>query len=209
MGLITGFFAAFSVAIDAFVGSLAYGTNKIRIPLKPALLINLICTSCFFFSYILGSILKGYIAEQITIIISFLFLFIIGLIKLLDWYIKKLIRNWSQKDKKISFSMFNIKFILSLYANPEKADVDKSRDLSTKEAIPLGIAVGIDGVIVGLALSLINTNIFYLLFCSITLHAMAIFLGCFIGKTLAYKTNWDINWLGGSILIILAITRFI
>jgi len=209
MPFLGAFMAAFAVSIDAFVGSLAYGMDKINIRLLSSIIINLICTSCLFFSFLLGSALKHYISVNMTIIVSFIILFIIGLIKLLDWYIKKLIRKWIEKDKEISFSLLSFKFILSLYANPEKADVNNSRDICIKEAIPLGIAVGIDGMAVGFAASLSDINAYALLFFSILLHAIAIHLGFFLGKKAAYKTNWDINWLGGTILIILALTRLI
>ncbi|MGL4797227.1 MAG: hypothetical protein ACRC1Y_04290, partial [Paraclostridium sp.] len=47
-----------SLCIDTFVASIAYGTDRIKIPISSAIIINGVCTSFLALSLFLGSIFK-------------------------------------------------------------------------------------------------------------------------------------------------------
>ncbi len=48
-----------AVSLDAFVASIAYGTNKIKISFVSATIINIICSSVLGVSLFLGSVIKN------------------------------------------------------------------------------------------------------------------------------------------------------
>jgi len=83
----------------------------------------------------------------------------------LDSFTKAIIRKNTNLNKKIKFSFFNINFILTLYADPEKADVDFSKTLSPKESVALAISLSFDGLAVGFGAVMGNVNGFGSLIC--------------------------------------------
>ena len=200
---------ASALSMDAFLASFAYGSNKIKIPVLSSQIINIICSLVLALSILIGKLSKPYIPEKMTLLLSFSILFVLGLSKLLDSIIKSKIRKYNKFNKEIKFSMFNIKFILNLYANPEEADIDLSRSLSPKEAISLAMALSLDGLALGFAAVLGNANGLAIILASLITDGIAIILGSYIGNKIASKSNCNLSWLGGLLLIVLGILKLI
>jgi len=194
-----------ALAIDSFVCSFGYGANKIKIPFKSIMAINIICTILLAIGVFFGSIIGNYIPEDVTMWISFFILFLLGLSKLFDSAVKNVTRKLNGVSKEFKFSWSGLGFVLNVFTNPEEADIDNSKVLSPKEAIPLAIALGLDGLSVGLGIGLSVTNIFLLLGLSLVSDVIAITLGCYLGNKVAQKSTMDLSWLGGVILILIAI----
>lgn len=198
---------ASALSLDAFVASFAYGSKKIKIPFRSVQVINLICGAITGLSLLLGTIVKQYIPDWLTVAISFTILFILGIVKLLDSITKSIIRKYNNLNKEIEFSLFNFKFILNLYANPEDADIDRSNTLSPREAASLAIALSLDGITVGLGAAIGNVNGLAVFLCSLLTNMIAVLSGSLVGNKIAGKTTFDLSWVSGIILIILAFTK--
>ncbi len=198
-----------ALSIDAFFASFAYGSNKIKIPLISIIIINVICTSILASSLFLGSIIGPYIPNHLTNGICFALLFVLGIVKLFDNWIKTLIRKHNKLNKELKFSMFNINFVLNIYANPEVADRDYSRVLSPLEAASLAIAVSLDGLAAGFGVGLVNINLIEVVFFSFLVGMAAIILGCYIGNKIAEKLSFNVSWLSGALLLVLAILKLL
>lgn len=198
-----------ALAIDSFVCSFAYGANKIKIPFKSMMTINIICTILLAIGVFFGTIIGNYIPEAVTMWISFFILFLLGVSKLFDSAIKNFTRKLKGTHKEFKFSMSGLGFVLNVFSNPEEADVDNSKVLSPKEAIPLAIALGVDGLSVGLGIGLAVTNIMLLLGLSLVSDLIAISLGCYLGNKVAQRSTMDLSWLSGVILILIAILEVI
>ena len=210
--LTEAFALALSLAFDTFAMGLAYGGNKIKIPFVSVVIINIICCLFTGISFILGNIIKRYIPQsqyRSTAIICFSFLIIMGVIKLLDSFTKAIIRKYKNLNKKIKFSFFNLKFILNLYADPEKADIDLSKTLSPKESVALGVSVSLDGLAVGFGAAIGNVNGLAVVLFSIITNSVAVILGCYIGNKIAKKLSFNLSWLSGVILIALAFSKLL
>ena len=132
VGFFEAIFIALSLSMDAFTAGFAYGSNKIKIPFFSVQVINIVCTGILGISLLIGTIIKSYISSGVTIAVCFIILFILGIVKLLDSITKAIIRKHNNFNKEIKFSIFNFKFILNLYANPEKADIDSSKTISPR-----------------------------------------------------------------------------
>lgn len=200
---------ASALSLDAFVASFAYGSKNITIPLKSGQIINFICSGITGLSFFAGGLLKHYIPQQLTVMISFIILFILGTVKLLDGTAKSMIRKYNHIHKELVFSLFDFKFILNLYANPEDADVDYSKTLSSMEAASLATALSLDGITVGLGAALGNADGMAVFICSLITNMTAIFLGSLAGNRMVKKTPFNLSWLSGAILIALAFTKII
>lgn len=184
----------FALSIDAFVCSFSYGSSKIKIPFKSMILINVISTIMIVIGIYLSDFIILFLSDNGAMIIVFIILFTIGVIKLFESIIKSLIRKYEA-----------LSIILKIYADHEKADVDDSKELSLKEAIPLAIALGLDGLSVGIAIGLTEINSLLIISLSLISDMLAILLGSYLGNKVAIKIKINLSWLAGVVLILLAL----
>lgn len=197
-----------ALSTDALIASLAYGSNKIRIPLISTLVITAICTVVLGISLLIGTFLKPFLPEELLKVISFIILLLLGLTRLLDNIIKSIINKNADLNKEIKFNLFDLQFILNIYANPKDADADQSKTLSPKEALSLAIALSIDSLAAGIGAALGNINVLAALAASILLSMLAIKSGEYIGYKISDKAPFRLSWLSGILLIGLAFLRF-
>lgn len=199
----------FAIAIDAFACSFGYGVSGIKIPFKSVLVINIVCTFLLAIGLFLGTIASQVLSENIASWISFGILFSLGVFKIFDSGIKHYIRKNNGLSKEVKVSLFHLGFIFKIYADPEEADVDHSMELTPKEAMPLAVAVGLDGLSVGIGIGMSIINPLFILGLSFFSDVIAIMAGVFIGNKVAKKVKWDLSWLTGVILMVIAITEII
>ena len=198
-----------AISLDAFVASLAYGTNKIKIPFSSTLIISLASSTILGISLLLGSLLGNYIDSSITIAISFTVMFLLGIIKLFDSSIKAIIRKNKCFKKEYKFSLFSLIFIINIYADPEKADKDSSRVLSAVEAISLAIALSLDGAIAGFGAGLDNGSIIHTVIYAFLIGATFMLIGYRLGNHISKKINFDLSWISGVLLLVLAFLKLV
>lgn len=196
-----------SVSIDSFLASIAYGTSKIKIPLTSAFIVDIISASMLGFSLLVGGFLQNYISANIARIISFLVLFLLGVYRLFESLLKSYIKNKSNNLSPLTFKLFDFNVVLQVYADETKADFDKSKILTSKEALYLAFALSLDSLAVGFGISLISINYIQVFAVALLIGIVAILLGAFIGKKFVETTNINLSWLSGAMLIILAFLR--
>lgn len=197
-----------ALSTDAFIASLAYGSNKIKIPFPSLQVIAAICTGVLTVSLLLGTCLSTYLSEGVLKVISFTILLLMGIMKLMDNIIKSIIDKHTI-NKEIKFSLFNLNFILNVYANPKEADSDQSKTLSPKEAVSLALALSIDSLIAGVGAALGDVNIVIMIVSSFLLSMASVKAGEFIGYRISEKSPFQLSWLSGILLIFLAIFKFL
>lgn len=73
-----------ALSLDSLCAAISYGIAKIRISIWQAVIISFICSGFLLVSVAFAGTLSSYIPEVLTKIGSFLILFIIGIIKLLE-----------------------------------------------------------------------------------------------------------------------------
>jgi len=198
-----------ALSIDAFVASIAYGTNKIKIPFASVITINIVCTFLLGISLYLGSIVRDLLPGNLMGYIGVIILFILGVYQLFAGVAKNFINKYLEKDKKVNFQLFNFKFVLEIYVDETMADFDQSRRLNMKEALALALALSMDGLAAGFGTALVTVNYARILLMSLVFHMAAVWLGVWIGGKLAQKAKVNISWLSGAILIGLALFRLV
>ncbi|MCL2013488.1 MAG: sporulation membrane protein YtaF [Oscillospiraceae bacterium] len=198
---------ALSCAADAFIVSFSYGTKKIKIPVLSAVVINAICAAVFGGALFAGTALRQYVPAETASVFSFCVFLLLGLLKLLDGAAKEVIKKFGAIKKRMKFSLFSFKFILNVYADPEKADADESKTISPAEAVSLSAALSVDGIAAGFAASLGNANSFIVFFSALAANMLAIIFGAIAGENLAHRIPINFSWLSGAIFIALAISK--
>lgn len=195
--------------MDALVASIAYGTNKIKIPLMSVITINVVCSSLLGISLYLGSLVREVVPGNFIAIVGISILLMLGIYQLFESIVKSFIEKSLNKDKKMNFQLFDFKFVLEIYVDETKADFDQSSRLNAKEALALAIALSLDGLAAGFGSGLGDINYTQVLLFSLVFHMIVVWLGMWIGRKIAQRSKVNISWLSGAILICLAIIRLI
>ncbi len=200
---------AAALSLDAFIASFAYGSSKIKIPLSSVLAINAVCSGILGASLFLGSVVRPYLSPDVSRILCFGILFVIGLAKLLDHITKAFIRRHSDISADIRFSVLNFKFILSVYADPEKSDVDHSKSISMTEAVSLAAALSLDGMAAGFGAALGNVSGIAVFLSSFVTDTAAVVFGSKIGNRVAGGLRFNLSWASGAVLIVMAFLKLL
>lgn len=195
-----------ALCLDAFTASLSCGVSKTKMPPVSILVISLLCTLALAASTGLGSAVKNIIPVSISSSIPFVILLLIGLIKCFEYFLKRLISR-KNNEKQLKMKLFDLNFVLTVYADTGKADIDHSKTLSVKEAIYLSAALSLDGFAAGFGWGLTSVNYLELILLSLLSNMLAVILGYSLGKLLTKIIKVDCSWVGGVILIILAFTK--
>ena len=184
-----------ALTLDGFVASFAYGADRIRIPLRSALVIDFVCTLTMTLSLFLGETVRAYIPAPALKMLCFSILFALGLFKCFDRFAKSLIRRGKAP------------FFLTVYAAPQTADADRSKVLSAREALALALALSLDGLAAGFGAALGNANLLVVLLLSLWANLASITFGEALGKRVSKKCSADLSWLSGAALILLALAK--
>lgn len=198
-----------TLSLDAFVASIAYGANKIKIPCSSVFIINLVCSLFLGFSIFLGYGLKQFLPGNLAVILSFTILILLGIYYLLESFIKSYLKKKSQKNKNLKIKLFDIWIFIDIYVDETQADLNQSKNLNFKEAIYLGSTLSLDSLAVGFGSSLGSINYVHVISLSFFIGILALCGGLFIGEKLAQKSKVNLSWLSGMILIALAILKLL
>lgn len=200
---------ASTLSVDAFVASFAYGSNNIKIQFPTILIISFVSSGILGIFLFLGGMIRQYLSPEISSVLCFMVLFLIGMTKILDNLMKSIIRRLGYLSKNIHFSFFHLRFILSVYADPETADVDRSNSISPVEACSLAIALSLDGMAAGFGAALGAVNGSAVFLASFFTNALAVVLGETIGIRVSSRLRFNVSWLSGVVLIALALAKVI
>jgi putative sporulation protein YtaF len=197
-----------AVCIDAFATSVSYGMGKIKIPFFSALIISLIGTSFLAFSIFCARILSSFINPQTCVILSVILLIFLGITNLFQNSLKSFLRK-HKGQKNVSFSLFDISFVIEIFLDETKADIDNSKTLSPKEALALAIALSLDSLASGFSAGLSVKHFWEPVVLSLIIGVFAVIIGSIIGRRISRKTDINLSWISGVVLISLAIIKII
>lgn len=196
-----------SLCVDACIASFAYGTNKIKIPVTSNIVLSVISTVFLALSLSAGSFLQRFIRDDLTHILCFATLFILGFMRLFEGMLKNYLNKKALSPDHIELKLFSFKLVLNVYADVTLADLDHSKSLSTKEAFYLGIALSLDSLVVGLGAALVPVSFLQVTLFSLVINLAAIALGSLAGRQFAKNCDLDLSWLSGIMLIFLALLK--
>ncbi len=196
-----------AISVDAFIASFSFGAGKIRIPPLSALVISLICTAILTCSVLVSSLIGEYIPEKLCRGVGAGILIFIGTVSLFQNMLKASLRR-RQGESGFHFRCFNIDFVICVYLDETKADIDCSKKLSAKEAITLALALSADSLASGFGAGLGNVSILRIALSALITGLIAIGLGSFLGQKISCKKP-ELSWFSGLILIILGLLKYI
>lgn len=193
-----------AVSLDSLTAGFSYGTNNVHI--KPPALLPLALVPALFITAAqgVGSFVGSLLPEGVLPFLSFCLLFLIGIAKLFESAIRLLAKkhpslmgNWGCKIKQLNI-------VFTVYLSPEEANRTELQILSVKEALLLSLALSLDSILVGMAFCFTALSPF-LVFLSAALCNLLLFSGgYFLGRLLFRLLRFDLSWLSGLCLLLLA-----
>ena len=198
-----------AISLDSFVASIHYGIKKIKIPFSSILVINLICSSLLGISIFLGKEAQKFLPDGTTSLISFIILFLLGVYYLFEGLIKFYLESKKNKQGEVQIKFADIRFMINIYIDETRADKDKSKVLDYKEAVYLAVALSLDSLTIGFGSGLSDMNYLNIMLLSFVAGFFSIFLGLTIGERLSREIKFNLSWISGILLIILASLRLL
>ena len=205
--MITSFLLVVALSLDSFLASLAYGAQKIRIPLRSTLLIALIGTSFLGVSIYTAGLFQKVLHPQYAAVFSFAIFFLMGVSALFQGTIKSFLKD--RKSRKVPFQYSGISFVLDVYLDETRAGADHSKELSLHEALYLAVALSIDSIVSGFAYGVQVHDRLLVLCISFTVGFLAVFFGSYIGRHVASLADWNLSWVSGILFLLLAFMRIL
>lgn len=200
------FLLIIALSIDSFLASLAYGAEYIYISWKSASMISLIGVMLLSFSFYTANYLQNYLSPITCHIISFILLLSIGVSILFQGTIKTIIKKFHRK--KIKFKYSGIMFVVDVFLDETKADIDKSKSLSIKESIFLAITLSIDSLTSGFAVGMQISWPLPVLACSFFIGIVSILGGSMVGKRIG-ALKYNLSWISGILFLFLAFMKIL
>ncbi len=126
---------------------------------------------------------------------------------MLDGIVRAAIRRYGSLDGRLHFSLFSLRFVLHVYADPAAVDLDHSKSISPAEAASLALALSLDGAAAGFGAALGQASIPAVVTASLIANQLTLLLGSWLGERLSKRFNMSLGWLGGVILVLLAFSK--
>lgn len=195
--MISLLFIIIMFSIDNFLVSTSYSIKNIDINNKNILIICISNTLSIFISLIFGNVLELFLSETIVKFIGFIILFSLG------------IYNMFQDEIKKYFSVKKRNKIINVYIDETKADFDNSKNLGLNESLVLSLILSLDSLAGGISIGFLDLNIICILTVAFIINYALLILGKYIGKYLNKYITFNLSYLCGFIIILIALFNFI
>lgn len=198
---------ALIVSIDTFLAAAAYCSSGIRIPHLSAAVINLTGAAVLGISLLLSDIAGCYVSAELCRILGMTVLTATGVITIFKSIVRILVRRLTQKGE-LNLHTGSSGLVIKLYLDDTAADSDNSKLLSVSEAAALALANSLDSAATGLSCGGCGISPLRTALLTFAAGFAAITAGNLTGKKIS-SSDRDLSWLGGSLLIIFALSEAI
>ncbi|MDR0850598.1 MAG: manganese efflux pump [Christensenellaceae bacterium] len=183
-----------AINLDVLFAAFAYGMKGIRLSASNILTIIVIDCTMLAISLLVGGLLYSVVAEKIMTIVGAVVLIALGVYNITMSIIK-----WKVKEDDKT----------SIFVDVTNADKDKNKILSLKETVLLAVVLGMDALMSGFAYGFGLTYSLIALVIMCVLLGISLVVGSTLGMRLHKKSIADLSWIGGIILILIAVWRLI
>ena len=197
--MIEWLFLVMALSFDAFLVSITYGLDNMKVNRSASVIIAFIGTLFLFLSLSFAALIQSLLNEQLALALSAGLLMLLGCCSLF----KSLWKSWLGRLKRqpMCVKFKNIVLLLEIAEDEKKADVDNSNTLAT--------ALSMDSLASGFAYGLSITPSISLYLVNFIVCVLFVQLGLLIGKVMKGRLRWDLSWLSGAFLILLAFSRLL
>lgn len=198
---------ALAVSLDSFLAGVTYGAGAIRIPLASLAVVGLVTLVCSAAPMLLGGLVSAVVAPALAVWFGSALLFLLGLWNITQEYLFKKLAAPAAGTDRLDLRLGKI--IVSIMADPEYVDFDRSKTISPHEALYLGIALGLDNMAAIFGACLIGALPIYTPLVMALIQMSLVWLGTSLATALALGTERRLSYLPGAVLVLIAVFRLI
>lgn len=215
------FVLAFAVSLDGFGVGLTYGLRKIRFPWWSLLVVTFCSALTILLAMQLGMLLSGYVSTQLAKDVGAVILIGVGSFAIYNMVTQKEKEPVEEQTASgtgtdiyaeqtvLHLELKKIGLVIQILKTPSSADVDRSGDISSKEAILLGFALSMDGFGAGIGASLVGFHSIQTALTIALMNLLFIYTGMRVGTRYAdLKLFRKLAFLPGMMLILIGISKF-
>lgn len=133
-------------------------------------------------------------------------LILLGAGKLAGSWLRSLAARLAEQGP-YTFSAWDLRFMLSVYADPTRADADRSGDLTVREAALLAAVLSVDGIATGLGRVRVLELAWLAVPVAVLCSLLAVVAGQCSGHLLRQKASVTPDSLGAALLVLMGLIR--
>lgn len=193
-----------AASMDSFSAVLAYSAAGIHIPPRSVWTLGLVSGGLLGLSVLAGSRLGalGAVAQLAGAVL----LILLGAGKLAGSWLRSLAARLAEQGP-YTFSAWDLRFMLSVYADPTRADADRSGDLTVREAALLAAVLSVDGIATGLGAGPGLETAWAAVPVAVLCSLLAVVAGQRSGHLLRQKASVTPDSLGAALLVLMGLIR--
>lgn len=213
MEMLTVILFALALNLDAFGAGTAYGMRKIKLPLTSMSIISIMSMLAITVSMLAGHTVANYISETLAHRLGGVLLIGVGI-----WVLIQSLQDYrpdmsSETKEDVRGTVMEIRIrslglVIQVLKEPARADLDRSGEISPREALLLGLALSMDALAAGFAVSMLGFSVW---FTAVTVglgHFILTYAGLFLGKGFAATSfGKQLGTIPGCLLIALGIFK--
>lgn len=188
---------AIAVSLDSVVAGFSYGVSKIIIPKKSLVILSLIPVFMTFSVMYLSGILADFLTGNFIKFFGFF-----TMISLAVFSFKQYLNSKKTIDINETLSVSDV------FKNPNLADIDGTQDISAKESVVLGLAIGLDACTASVVLAFYGANIMSTSCVIGIMNFLFLEIGNLLGKKVKIKTEF-LRLISVIIFILLAFLKLV
>ncbi|HEY8345571.1 MAG TPA: sporulation membrane protein YtaF [Bacillota bacterium] len=155
MGFWSALFFAIALSLDGFGVGVAYGVQKLVLPVKARAMISVVSFSAITAALHCGGFIGSLLPGEYATALGRLILLVIGLWFLFQAWVKKKEKSVTEQNLPLAeFSLKSLGIVILVLRHPSAADFDRSGSINTKEAVFLGMALAMDAAGAGVGASI-------------------------------------------------------
>jgi putative sporulation protein YtaF len=205
---------AFALSFDNFAVGVSYGVRRISIPVVSLVIISLTSSLAVGVSMVIGHLLASLISVELAKGVgSFILIGLGGWILLQAWIQRKDISE--VKEESASYQILKIRIrtlglVIQILKEPHKADWDRSGNISTAEALLLGMALAMDAFGAGFGAAMAGFKSWIIPLVVGVVSLILISSGLYLGRS--YAPQWlhsRAAIIQGGVLVLLGLVRIV
>lgn len=198
---------ALALSFDCLSAGLSYGLRNIMLPWYGILIICGCSGSVLAISMLLGSLLEQVIAPGIVQALGAGLLIALGLY-ILRKSVQELVEQEDEETPLFQWYIHGLGIMVQILKEPQRADLDRSGLISSKEAVWLGLALSLDSFGAGIGLALMGYSPLWISLCTAISACLFLSIGLYVGKKLGEHSAYQkIKLLPGCLLILIGLFR--
>lgn len=155
-----GLLLALAVSVDGFVVGVHYGMRKVTLPLRSLAVLAMCTAGGMAISMYVGDLVAGVLSQTFARRFGGLVLIVLGVWQGLAVWSHRM-RVLGEAGGEEGFPLMKVRIpsmgvIIQVMTDPLRADADQSGEIDAREAIVLGVALGLDTLAVGFAAGMLE-----------------------------------------------------